>query len=303
MDGSRRRRRLGARRGGDDVAASGAGSAVGERERVAAFWQAQRAAMKAFKSEGDPARAAELFREALALDPSHGDARYYLSLSLAELGETRGPPWPSSRRSGGRIPRAYGRTDSGEPFAPSTPADLKISRRPGAALERAVEINPEETGLSWYWGSWRCSRATRRSPEQRFEWACRTNPRAVGGFFLRAYLAWKRGDAAASRRLLDEAQAARGEDWKPRAPPPRGDVARRMHREETPSLAVLEGLERRERRRRGFRGAGAAVGSRFLTCRRDRGMWFHGCPLTTVTDSPAWHESPVSMAASAGGSA
>jgi len=67
-----------------------------------------------------------------------------------------------------------------------------------------------------------------------FEMACRTNPRAVGGFFLRGYIAWKNGEDEASRELLISAQKARGEDWKPEGAVAEGDVARRMHSEETP---------------------------------------------------------------------
>lgn len=68
---------------------------------------------------------------------------------------------------------------------------------------------------------------------ERLEWACRTNPRAVGGFFLRAFLAWRGGDADASRALLSRAREARGEDWKPAGATAEGDVAGQLHRDPT----------------------------------------------------------------------
>ncbi|MHC5114984.1 MAG: FG-GAP-like repeat-containing protein, partial [Planctomycetota bacterium] len=59
-----------------------------DRERVVEFWSKHRAAMRAVKVDDDPAAAVPLFREALALDPNHLDARYYLGNCLAVLGDT-----------------------------------------------------------------------------------------------------------------------------------------------------------------------------------------------------------------------
>ena len=56
----------------------------------------------------------------------------------------------------------------------------------------------------------------------------------MGGLYLRAYLAWKRRDDAEARRLLAAAVAARGLNWKLAGAVAEGDVAARMHREETP---------------------------------------------------------------------
>lgn len=83
----------------------------------------------------------------------------------------------------------------------------------------------------------------RELAERRFELACRTNPRAVGGFFLRGYLAWKRGEGEAATELLRAAHAARGPDWKPEGAVAEGDVASRMHREETPFARYWEGWD------------------------------------------------------------
>jgi hypothetical protein len=70
--------------------------------------------------------------------------------------------------------------------------------------------------------------------DRRLELACRTNPRAVGGFFLRGYMAWSGGDTESAVALLSSARAARGEEWKPEGAVAEGDVASRMHREVTP---------------------------------------------------------------------
>jgi hypothetical protein len=69
---------------------------------------------------------------------------------------------------------------------------------------------------------------------QRLQWACRTNPRAVSGFFLRGYLAWKHGDPDRARQLLAQAVTARGEAFKPQGTTAEGDVGRRMYAETSP---------------------------------------------------------------------
>ena len=70
--------------------------------------------------------------------------------------------------------------------------------------------------------------------EDRLELACQTNPKAVGGFFLRSYLAWKRGDEKSALELLRSAVEARGPEWKPEGAVAEGDVLGRMHVEVTP---------------------------------------------------------------------
>ena len=70
--------------------------------------------------------------------------------------------------------------------------------------------------------------------------ACRTNPKAVGGFFLRAFVAWQQGERRAARELLGRAREARGEHWKPEGSAGEGDTARRMHRDATPLAGFWE---------------------------------------------------------------
>ncbi len=77
-------------REGDPVAhrVPSPGSVATSRDRAAEFWPKQRAAMRAMKRDGDLARAIELFREALAVDPLHEEARYYLASCLADQGRS-----------------------------------------------------------------------------------------------------------------------------------------------------------------------------------------------------------------------
>ena len=61
-------------------------------------------------------------------------------------------------------------------------------------LARSRAVNPEETGSLLLIGEIGLLRNELKTAEQRLSWACRTNPRAVGGFFLRAYLSWREGN-------------------------------------------------------------------------------------------------------------
>ena len=70
--------------------------------------------------------------------------------------------------------------------------------------------------------------------ETRLELANRTNPQAVGGYFLRGYVAWKRGDDDRARKLLGSAREALGPEWTPEGMTSEGDVRSSMHVDETP---------------------------------------------------------------------
>jgi hypothetical protein len=58
--------------------------------------------------------------------------------------------------------------------------------------------------------------------------------KAVGGFFLRGYLAWKRGEQSQARALLENARLALGKDWQPKGATSEGDVRTNQHIEATP---------------------------------------------------------------------
>jgi hypothetical protein len=79
--------------------------------------------------------------------------------------------------------------------------------------------------------------------EERLAAACRTNPKAVGGFFLRAYLAWKRADDARAKKLLEETRAALGKEWQPKGATSEGDVKQKQHVEKTPLTHFWEGWD------------------------------------------------------------
>lgn len=99
------------------------------------------------------------------------------------------------------------------------------------SVTKALALNPEETGASLLLGEIALLKGDTDTAARRFELACRTNPRAVGGYFLRGYVAWKSKDTQHSRELLEAARNARGNDWKPAGSAAEGEVRSRMYTE------------------------------------------------------------------------
>ncbi len=237
-----------------------ASAPLDDKQRLVEFWSTQRAAMDALKRDGDVPRAILLLRQALALNPAHGDSRYYLANCLAIEGRTGEAlaELDRLRRAEPMSHRAHKQWGVLRAVTAASPGDLEAAR---LALERALEINQEETGSLLVLGEIALLEGDRELADQRFEWACRTNPKAVGGFFLRGYLAWKRGEAQAASALLAQAHAARGEAWKPEGTVAEGDVATRMHREQTPLTGFWEAWDGTPDPAVAFAGIDARLGS------------------------------------------
>ncbi|MFQ5524647.1 MAG: FG-GAP-like repeat-containing protein [Thermoanaerobaculia bacterium] len=206
---------------------------AGDRERTLEFWKTQRAAMDAMKRDGDLDRATDLFTKALELNPEHGDSRYYLANLLWTRGDRKRAldELDTLRHRDPLSHRAAKQWGVLRALSARSPADLDAASQ---ALERAVEINSEETGGLLALGEVSLLRGETEEARQQLEWACRSNPRAVGGFFLRAFIANRNGDPELSAELLRAAQTARGPEWKPEGAAAEGDVRRRMYVETSP---------------------------------------------------------------------
>jgi Tfp pilus assembly protein PilF len=208
-------------------------AAMDDRQRVVAFWERQRAAMQALKVEKNDAKAAGLFREALALDPAHEDTRYYLATSLAAQGDTDGAlaEYKELTRVNARSHRGIAGWGRLRAMTFRTAADLAAAED---ALTRAHDLNPEETGTLLVLAEIALMRGDRRLAEQRLEAACQANPRAAGGLFLLGYLQWKAKNPERARQYLDRARQALGPDWKPAGTTAEGDVRGATRPESTP---------------------------------------------------------------------
>ncbi|HEX7024291.1 MAG TPA: FG-GAP-like repeat-containing protein [Gemmatimonadales bacterium] len=185
------------------IAEDGAESAGSGREQVLAFWSVYRRAT-ALRIAGDTS-AATAYRQALALNPDHEDALYYLGQMELRLGHFAAAEraWralarvnPQSSRPHSALGSLYLCLAEGAPF------HLDSAE---ARFRRAHEINPEETGPSLHLAEVALMRndpaaAGRRLAEVLGSHA--TNPAAQ---FYRGYLAWKRGDTREAEAALRRA--------------------------------------------------------------------------------------------------
>ena len=210
-----------------------------DRTRTLAFWAKQREAMQALKGDKDVARAARLLREALAHDPAHEDTRYYLASSLATLGDVDGAlaELQGLARSNPNSHRAHARWGTLRAQTARSPVDLEEAE---ASLQRALELNPEETGVLLALGEVSLLRGSLTRAAQRLAAACTTNPRASRGLFLLGYVHWRQGDEAGAVHLLERTRRSLGEDWKPHGSTAEGDVARKAYEETTPLGRFLQ---------------------------------------------------------------
>ncbi|MHB8520796.1 MAG: FG-GAP-like repeat-containing protein [Limisphaerales bacterium] len=210
-----------------------AGLPVDEKARLVDFWNKHRAAINAMKVEQDIPKAIQLFRAALALNPQHEDAHYYLGQCLAREGDTAGAlaQLEELTRISPQSHRGYQQWGTLRAIFSTSDADLAAAEK---SLEKAHALNPEETGALLVLGEVALLRHDPALAEQRLTAACRTNPRAAGGFFLRAYLAWKRGEGDQARALLAETRQALGKEWVPKGATAEGDVKQKWHVESTP---------------------------------------------------------------------
>ncbi len=204
-----------------------------DRARIVRFWEYQRAAVQAMKTEGNLTRAVEQFRAALEIDPAHEDSRYYLGNCLAALGELDSAlaEFTELTRINPRGSRGYRRWGTLRALHASSRDDLRSAHE---ALARALAINPEETGSLQALAEVELLMGRTGEADKRLVWIGRTNPRAAGSFFLRGYIAWRNGDVPAASGFLETFREALGPEWKPEGTTAEGDVQKQLHSERTP---------------------------------------------------------------------
>lgn len=171
-----------------------------ERQKVRAFWQALHDANDA-RLRGDCAGGLALYAQALALDPQHEDALYYLGQCLRELGRPGEARAVFERLVAANDASARGHLALGALLAspdPHEPMDLAAAER---HLRRAHAVNGEETGPVLRLGE--VLLLTGRQPEagRAFEAALRTNPKSLEAALLAGFVAWDAPRGGDRRRL------------------------------------------------------------------------------------------------------
>jgi tetratricopeptide (TPR) repeat protein len=191
---------------------------VGERDRIRQFWEVYRAAT-AHRIAGRSRDAADEYRHALALDPAHLDALYYLGNMEFDLGSFAAAEraWkqmieidPTSARAHAQLGTLHFCVGDGPPLRPG----LAV-----AELERAAAINREETGPLLSLGEIALVQGDLDRAHELLDAVIGSNYSSVEAHFYLGYLAWESGAVAEAADLL----AAAVQHAQPSAPA--GDVA------------------------------------------------------------------------------
>jgi enediyne biosynthesis protein E4 len=206
---------------------AGAPASADTKSTTVQFWSKQHAAMDAMKRERDFARAAALFREALALNPNHEDSHYYLANCYAALGDVSAAiaELNALARINPQNHRAFQR--KGELLAASATSRSQLASA-RETLASALRLNSEETGTLILLGEVELARGDLASAQTTFAHVCQANPRAANAWYFRGYIAWKNGDLPTATTMLKSAHVALGPDWKPAGSVLEGDVRQRM---------------------------------------------------------------------------
>jgi len=188
---------------------SGAAPAASRRPDAAAqkrfFGLVDRAG--ALRVNGDLMGAAEVYRDALELQPGHEDSLYYLGNCLLELGHEREAlaqfeallrANPDSSRACMQIGRL--RLPGGE----TALDDLVAAER---AFARAHAINGEESGPVVAIGVVALLREDLAAADRAFADAAMLNQKSVEARYLRGFVAWRGGRREQAAVLLAEAHA------------------------------------------------------------------------------------------------
>src|SRR5262249_38373053 len=145
-------------------------------DKLAQFWDRERAAMDAMKRERDPAKAAGLFREALAMNPLHEDSRYYLANCLVAERDMPGAiaELEFLLQQNPKSHRAFQREGELLASSASSRAQLEAARGP---LNAALRLNSEETGTLALLGQVALALGELSVAEERFTHVCQANTR------------------------------------------------------------------------------------------------------------------------------
>ncbi len=165
-----------------------------DRQRVIAFWAEYRKGTDA-RIAGRLDEAAEQYTLALAHDPDHEDALYYLGAMSLELGrfDDAETAWrhlvdvnPASARGHTQLGRLYMCADRGA-------VDARAAK---TEFERAAAINLEQTGPSIHLGQLALAMFDTASARRHFAHVLISNPGSIPANYFLGYLDWRGGATA-----------------------------------------------------------------------------------------------------------
>jgi tetratricopeptide (TPR) repeat protein len=188
-----------------------------ERDRIRRFWDTYRRATDR-RVAGQSQEAADEYTRALALEPEHRDALYYLGNMEFDLGNLAAAEqaWqrlieidPTSARAHSQLGMLYFCVGEEEPLQHD---------RAVAEFQRAAAINREETGPLLSLGEIALVQEDMETALDYFDAVIGSNYSSVEAHFYKGYIAWKSGAPAQASELL----AAATHHARPSAPT--GDV-------------------------------------------------------------------------------
>lgn len=172
-----------------------------DRDRLRRFWEVYRRAVE-HRMAGRSADAAEEYSRALALNPGHQDALYYMGNMYFDLGNDAAAEraWrrlveidPTSARAHSQLGTLY--------FCVGDPQRLQ-PRRAAAEFERASAINREETGPLLHLGEIALVEGDLELARSYFDAVVGSNYASAEAHFYKGYIAWKQGAFDRSAELL-----------------------------------------------------------------------------------------------------
>jgi tetratricopeptide (TPR) repeat protein len=209
---------------GEPGAVESASTSLEDRERLQRFWDTYREAT-ALRIAGRPQEAAAAYRQALALNPDHQDALYYLGSMDFDGGDLAAAEQAWRRLVAVDPTNARGHSQLGLLYScVGAPAFVQLDRA-AVEFERALAINREETGPLLHLGEIALLRGDLEQARSYFDAVVGSNYTSVTAYVYKAYLAWKAGIPDQAATLLATA-ARHARDAAPAAVPGEGDTRR-----------------------------------------------------------------------------
>jgi tetratricopeptide (TPR) repeat protein len=194
------------------------GLSAERKAEIRRFWDVHRRATGLMR-QGAWEEATTAYREALAIDPQHEDALYYLGNMFFELEryEEAVTTWrrlaevnPMSTRAHIQLGAVHSCGAEGAPF------DLEVAER---EFQRALDINKEETGPVVKLGEVYLLSGRSQQALTFFKAAVQSNFKSVEAHYLIGYLEWQRGGRAAALQALRQAAELSRAKQKPAGEP------------------------------------------------------------------------------------